>query len=237
MQIVHGPYCELRRLRLRPGENVRKIARACTIASVLVAAACGAALSGLTKPRCARTVSLGRSSCLNRICVSRFISTSPEHHGCFVFPSFCCRPARPTCQILAGLIRGGCRCHAVGLLQEGGLARADTCRQAADRGRGKIEAAQEFTGDVRARVESRLGFRVGGKIIKREVELGQRVKVGQVLARLDARTISSAPMQRVHRSLRPPPSAIWRRPMRSAFALCEPRISSALPRWSATRPI
>ena len=54
-------------------------------------------------------------------------------------------------------------------------------------GEGKIEAAQEFTGDVRARVESRLGFRVGGKIIKREVELGQRVKVGQVLARLDAR--------------------------------------------------
>lgn len=54
-------------------------------------------------------------------------------------------------------------------------------------GEGKIEAAQEFTGDVRARVESRLGFRVGGKIIKREVELGQRVKAGQVLARLDAR--------------------------------------------------
>ena len=54
-------------------------------------------------------------------------------------------------------------------------------------GEGQIEAAQEFAGDVRARVESRLGFRVGGKIIKREVELGQRVKAGQVLARLDAR--------------------------------------------------
>ena len=54
-------------------------------------------------------------------------------------------------------------------------------------GEGQIEAAQEYAGDVRARVESRLGFRVGGKIIKREVELGQRVKAGQVLARLDAR--------------------------------------------------
>jgi biotin carboxyl carrier protein len=31
----------------------------------------------------------------------------------------------------------------------------------------------------------RLGFRVGGKIIKRQAELGQRVKAGQVLAQLD----------------------------------------------------
>ncbi|RGE44980.1 efflux RND transporter periplasmic adaptor subunit [Comamonas testosteroni] len=54
-------------------------------------------------------------------------------------------------------------------------------------GEGQIEAAQEYAGDVRARIESRLGFRVAGKIIKREVELGQRVKAGQVLARLDAR--------------------------------------------------
>ena len=54
-------------------------------------------------------------------------------------------------------------------------------------GQGQIESAQEYTGDVRARVESRLGFRVGGKLTKREVELGQHVKAGQVLARLDAR--------------------------------------------------
>ena len=43
----------------------------------------------------------------------------------------------------------------------------------------------EFSGEVRARVESRLGFRVGGKITKRQAELGQRVKAGQVLAQLD----------------------------------------------------
>ena len=54
-------------------------------------------------------------------------------------------------------------------------------------GEGQIESAQEYSGDVRARVESRLGFRVAGKITKREVELGQHVKAGQVLARLDAR--------------------------------------------------
>lgn len=54
-------------------------------------------------------------------------------------------------------------------------------------GEGQIQSQLEYSGDVRARVESRLGFRVAGKIIKREVELGQHVKAGQVLARLDAR--------------------------------------------------
>ena len=44
----------------------------------------------------------------------------------------------------------------------------------------------EYAGEVRAQVESRLGFRVAGKIIKRQAELGQRVKAGQVLAQLDA---------------------------------------------------
>jgi RND family efflux transporter MFP subunit len=47
-------------------------------------------------------------------------------------------------------------------------------------------ANSEFAGDVRARVESRLGFRVAGKLVKRAVEVGQRVKAGQVLAQLDA---------------------------------------------------
>jgi membrane fusion protein, multidrug efflux system len=43
----------------------------------------------------------------------------------------------------------------------------------------------EYAGEVRPRVESRLGFRVAGKIVRRQAELGQRVKAGQVLAQLD----------------------------------------------------
>src|SRR3982750_4777556 len=43
----------------------------------------------------------------------------------------------------------------------------------------------EFSGEVRARVESRIGFRVAGKITKRQAELGQHVNAGQVLAQLD----------------------------------------------------
>ncbi len=50
----------------------------------------------------------------------------------------------------------------------------------------KMESGAEFAGEVRARVESRLGFRVAGKIIRRPVEVGQRVKPGQLLAQLDS---------------------------------------------------
>ena len=48
-----------------------------------------------------------------------------------------------------------------------------------------IQSGAEFSGEVRARVESRLGFRVAGKIVLRPVEVGQRVKAGQLLAQLD----------------------------------------------------
>lgn len=43
----------------------------------------------------------------------------------------------------------------------------------------------EYAGEVRARVESRLGFRVPGKLIARPVDAGQRVQSGQLLAQMD----------------------------------------------------
>ena len=48
-----------------------------------------------------------------------------------------------------------------------------------------MNSGAEFAGEVRARVESRLGFRVAGKLIRRQAEVGQRVRPGQVLAQLD----------------------------------------------------
>lgn len=52
-------------------------------------------------------------------------------------------------------------------------------------GVGALQSHLEYSGEVRARVESRLGFRVAGKIVQRQAELGQRVRAGQVLAQLD----------------------------------------------------
>jgi multidrug efflux system membrane fusion protein len=42
-----------------------------------------------------------------------------------------------------------------------------------------------FAGEVRPRFEADLGFRIGGKIVARYVDMGARVKKGDVLARLD----------------------------------------------------
>lgn len=54
-------------------------------------------------------------------------------------------------------------------------------------GASEVQAQRLFAADVRARVESRLGFRVAGKLVQRHVELGQAVRAGQLLAQLDAR--------------------------------------------------
>jgi len=42
-----------------------------------------------------------------------------------------------------------------------------------------------YSGVVRPRIESALGFRVPGKIVERSVNVGDRIEVGQVIARLD----------------------------------------------------
>lgn len=54
-------------------------------------------------------------------------------------------------------------------------------------GGGSAANTVELAGAVRARVASRLGFRVAGKIISRHVEVGQHVHKGDELMRLDPR--------------------------------------------------
>jgi len=53
-------------------------------------------------------------------------------------------------------------------------------------------AGQSFTGVVRARIESDLGFRVGGKIVERLVDPGQAVRRGEALMRLDPADLALA---------------------------------------------
>ncbi|MGA7750362.1 MAG: efflux RND transporter periplasmic adaptor subunit [Gallionella sp.] len=47
------------------------------------------------------------------------------------------------------------------------------------------DSGNVYSGEIRARHETQLGFRVGGKIIERLVDAGARVQAGQVLMRLD----------------------------------------------------
>ena len=46
-------------------------------------------------------------------------------------------------------------------------------------------ATREFVGVARARYETDLGFRVPGKLVRRVVNVGDRVRIGDVVARLD----------------------------------------------------
>ncbi len=50
----------------------------------------------------------------------------------------------------------------------------------------------EYAGEVRARYETRLAFRVGGKIIERRVDVGSRVRAGEPVARVDATDLKLA---------------------------------------------
>jgi RND family efflux transporter MFP subunit len=54
------------------------------------------------------------------------------------------------------------------------------------------EAGTAYTGIVRPRHEAELGFRAGGRITARLVELGERVVAGQELARLDPADLALA---------------------------------------------
>lgn len=53
----------------------------------------------------------------------------------------------------------------------------------------KDTRSASYTGEIHARYETRLSFRVGGKVVERLVAQGEQVKKGQVLARLDATDI------------------------------------------------
>lgn len=53
-------------------------------------------------------------------------------------------------------------------------------------GGGADAALTAYPGEIRAREESPLSFRVGGKLVRREVDVGAHVKKGDLLAVLDA---------------------------------------------------
>jgi RND family efflux transporter MFP subunit len=50
---------------------------------------------------------------------------------------------------------------------------------------GSMAETAGFAGEVKPRYETDLAFRIGGKLVVRNVDIGVRVKKGQVLARLD----------------------------------------------------
>jgi len=56
----------------------------------------------------------------------------------------------------------------------------------------QVAIALTLPGEVRPRIETRYGFRVGGKLAQRAVSVGDRVVAGTVLARLDPADVTPA---------------------------------------------
>src|SRR3546814_4739392 len=57
--------------------------------------------------------------------------------------------------------------------------------------------SSDLAGEVRARHEPELGFRIGGKIIARAVDVGDRVAAGALLAELDPDDVRRSEERRV----------------------------------------
>ncbi|MFK3798451.1 MULTISPECIES: efflux RND transporter periplasmic adaptor subunit [unclassified Pseudomonas] len=55
----------------------------------------------------------------------------------------------------------------------------------------EFAATVALTGDIQARVQTQLSFRVGGKIIQRMVDVGDRITAKQVLAKLDPKDLQT----------------------------------------------
>src|SRR3569833_3302615 len=85
----------------------------------------------------------------------------------------------PAAVLVAGLLVAGCEAKTEAAPQAARPVQIERVHYTAR------TAAREFVGVVRARHEPDLGFRVGGKILRRHVNVGDGVHAGQVLAELD----------------------------------------------------
>jgi RND family efflux transporter MFP subunit len=87
----------------------------------------------------------------------------------------------PLMALLAALMLAGCQA------QTAPVAKIERPVQVQRVVYGNGASARDFVGVVRARHETDLGFRVGGKIVTRPVNIGDRVRAGEIIARLDPR--------------------------------------------------
>ena len=99
-------------------------------------------------------------------------------HNAVVPPDGLARSALPAALALIALLLAGCSSE-VSPADDRRPVRAITLTPT------PVAVEVELPGEVRPRVESRVGFQVGGRINSRRVEMGQRVKQGDVLATLD----------------------------------------------------
>src|SRR5262245_61367965 len=117
--------------------------------------------------------------CDDRAISSVITFSRSEGRAAMPLPSRLPRPVRALAALAALLILAGCEANtAPAPKSERPVQIQRVSFQNAD-------SAREFVGVVRPRYETDLGFRVAGKIVTRIVNVGDRVAIGDVVARLD----------------------------------------------------
>src|SRR5438874_3305170 len=111
--------------------------------------------------------------------VSSVITSSSSEERAMSLSSGLVRSTRALVGLAALLILAGCEANTAPTLKsERPVQIQRVSFESAD-------SARDFVGVVRARYETDLGFRVAGKIVTRIVNVGDRVAVGDIVARLD----------------------------------------------------
>ncbi len=105
---------------------------------------------------------------------------SPSHHALIASPS----TPKVLAALAALLLLAGCNANTAPAMKSERPVQVQRVAFASE------NAAREFAGVVRARYETDLGFRVAGKIVTRVVNVGDRVKAGDVVARLDPQDLT-----------------------------------------------
>jgi RND family efflux transporter MFP subunit len=123
-------------------------------------------------------------SSLSRISIAQSVTKMRFHHSSQVSERSLAMPkhsnlARPLAALAAALLLAACSAETAP------APRAERPVQVQSVSYQAQDAARDFVGVVRARYETDLGFRVGGKMVARLVNMGDRVHAGDVVARLD----------------------------------------------------
>jgi RND family efflux transporter MFP subunit len=94
---------------------------------------------------------------------------------------------------------------------------------------------RRFTGVVAARVQSNLGFRVPGKIIRRLVDVGQQVKAGQALMQVDESDLRLALMAKRNAAIAARAVAVQARSDEKRYAILVQSVSVSPQRYEQAK--
>jgi RND family efflux transporter MFP subunit len=97
------------------------------------------------------------------------------------------------------------------------------------------ESDRRFTGVVAARVQSNLGFRVPGKIVKRLVDVGQQVKAGQALMQIDESDLRLVVMAKRNAAIAARAVAVQARADEKRYAVLVQSVSVSLQRYEQAK--